>query len=120
MRAGVLRGTDEPISAVDVHLDPPGRGDVKVKVAAAGVCHSDPPVKPGEWLMPLPLVLGHEGSGVVIEVGAGVTGLRQGNHVVLPWVTPCGACRRASPVARLVAESPRTWSGRVVFCRAPP
>lgn len=93
MRAVVFRGTDEPITVTDVHLDPPGPGEVKVKVAAAGVCHSDLHVTRGEWMMPTPMVLGHEGSGTVVEVGAAVTGLNEGDHVVLSWVAPCGVCR---------------------------
>lgn len=93
MKAVVFRGADEPIRLEDVHLDAPGPGEVKVKVAAAGVCHSDLHVTRGEWVMPLPLVLGHEGSGTVVEVGPGVSGLAEGDHVVLSWVAPCGSCR---------------------------
>jgi S-(hydroxymethyl)glutathione dehydrogenase/alcohol dehydrogenase len=93
MRAVVFRGADEPITMADVHLDPPGPGEVKVKVVAAGVCHSDLHVTRGEWNMPLPMVLGHEGSGIVVETGVGVTGLAEGDHVVLSWVAPCGTCR---------------------------
>ena len=93
MKAVVFRGTDAPITVTDVHLASPRSGEVKVKVAAAGVCHSDLHVTRGEWLMPLPLVLGHEGSGTVVEVGPDVTGLAEGDHVVLSWVAPCGACR---------------------------
>ena len=54
---------------------------------------SDLHVQRGEWELPLPLVMGHEGSGTVVEVGAGVTSLAVGDHVVLSWVAPCGACK---------------------------
>ncbi|MEI6362607.1 MAG: alcohol dehydrogenase catalytic domain-containing protein [Actinomycetes bacterium] len=93
MKAVVFRGTGQAPTIMDVQLAPPGPGEVKVKIAAAGVCHSDLHVTRGEWALPLPIVLGHEGSGIVVEVGVGVTGLSEGDHVVLSWVAPCGACR---------------------------
>ncbi|WP_277986119.1 zinc-binding dehydrogenase [Nocardioides zhouii] len=76
-----------------MQLAPPGPTEVKVAIAAAGVCHSDLHVRRGDWELPLPLVMGHEGSGVVTEVGASVTHLVPGDHVVLSWVAPCGKCR---------------------------
>lgn len=93
MRAVVFSGVDMPIEVTEVDLAPPGPGEVRVKIAAAGVCHSDLHVRRGEWAVATPLVMGHEGSGTVIEVGSGVTGLREGDHVVLSWVAPCGKCR---------------------------
>src|SRR5712692_8234130 len=77
----------------EVELDPPGPGEVSVAIAAAGVCHSDLHVRRGDWPVPAPLVMGHEGAGVVVEVGPGVTSLAEGDHVVLSWVAPCGRCR---------------------------
>src|SRR5262249_27112819 len=74
-------------------LAPPGPGEVEVAIAAAGVCHSDLHVVLGEWQHPVPVVLGHEGSGIVAAVGDGVTSLSPGDHVVLSWVAPCGRCR---------------------------
>jgi S-(hydroxymethyl)glutathione dehydrogenase / alcohol dehydrogenase len=75
---------------------------VRVKIAAAGVCHSDLHVRRGEWQPPVPLVMGHEGSGIVAALGPGVRGLAEGDHVVLSWVAPCGQCRycRAGREAR--------------------
>jgi S-(hydroxymethyl)glutathione dehydrogenase/alcohol dehydrogenase len=93
MRALVFSGVDQPIEIMDVDLAPPGPGEVRVKIVAAGVCHSDLHVCRGEWEVPIPLVMGHEGSGTVIEVGPDVTSLREGDHVVLSWVAPCGKCR---------------------------
>jgi S-(hydroxymethyl)glutathione dehydrogenase/alcohol dehydrogenase len=93
MKAVVFRETGRTPEVTEVQLAPPGRGEVKVKIAAAGVCHSDLHVTRGEWVLPRPMVLGHEGSGTVVEVGEGVTGLREGDHVVLSWVAPCGTCR---------------------------
>src|ERR1035441_7373642 len=83
MRAVVFSGVDRPIEIMDVNLAPPEPGEVRVKIAAAGVCHSDLHVRRGEWVVPTPLVMGHEGSGTVVEVGSGVTTLKVGDHVVL-------------------------------------
>lgn len=93
MRAVVFTSPDQPVEVLDVDLAPPGPGEVKVKIAGAGVCHSDLHLQKGEWPHPTPLVMGHEGSGVVVEVGAGVTHLVEGDHVVISWVAPCGLCR---------------------------
>jgi S-(hydroxymethyl)glutathione dehydrogenase/alcohol dehydrogenase len=79
---------------MDVDLDPPGAGEVRVRVEAAGVCHSDLHVRNVEWDVPLPLVMGHEGAGVVTEVGPGVTSLSEGDHVILCWQPACRRCRR--------------------------
>lgn len=93
MRAVVFSGVDQPIEVQDVDLAPPGFKEVRVKIAAAGVCHSDLHVRRGEWVVPTPLVMGHEGSGTVSEIGPGVTSLKVGDHVVLSWVPSCGECR---------------------------
>ena len=93
MRAAVFIGPGQPVRVTDVELDPPGAGEVEVAIAAAGVCHSDLHIVLGEWQHPVPVVLGHEGSGVVTAVGAGVTSLSPGDHVVLSWGPACGRCR---------------------------
>ena len=93
MKAVVFRDTATRVAVADVTLAPPKAGEVRVKIAAAGVCHSDLHVKRGEWTAPAPMVMGHEGSGVVVELGEGVTSLAVGDHVVLSWVPPCGECR---------------------------
>ncbi|MFJ2505336.1 MULTISPECIES: alcohol dehydrogenase catalytic domain-containing protein [Microbacterium] len=102
MKAVVFRDPQSPIEFVDVDLAPPRAGEVRVRIAAAGVCHSDLHVKRGEWDAAAPLVMGHEGSGVVTELGEGVNTLAVGDHVVLSWVPPCGECRycRAGHEAR--------------------
>lgn len=92
MRAAVLHEPGRPLAIEDVELDPPKRGEVRVKVAAAGICHSDLHVMKGEWRTDLPIVLGHEGAGIVEEVGAGVTTTQPGDHVILSWVPNCGRC----------------------------
>jgi alcohol dehydrogenase len=81
-----------PLKVQRVELDPPGPGEVLVRVAAAGLCHSDLSVIEGNRPRPLPMVLGHEAAGVVAEVGAGVEDLRPGDHVVCVFVPSCGHC----------------------------
>ena len=107
MRAAVFRAPGTPIEVEEVDLAPPRAGEVRVRIAAAGVCHSDLHVRDGDWPLPLPMVLGHEGSGTVLETGPRVEHLEVGDHVVLSWVAPCGECgpcRRGHPVQCLVAS----------------
>lgn len=92
MKAAVCRGRGEPVQVEDVELDAPRAGEVLVRLAASGVCHSDYSVITGVMPMKLPCVLGHEGAGIVEEVGAGVGHVKPGDRVVLSWVTPCGSC----------------------------
>jgi S-(hydroxymethyl)glutathione dehydrogenase/alcohol dehydrogenase len=93
VRAAVFSGPGLPVRVTGVELAPPGPGEVEIAIAAAGVCHSDLHVVLGEWPHPVPVVLGHEGSGVVAAVGKDVTSLSPGDHVVLSWVAACGRCR---------------------------
>ncbi|MCA9133379.1 MAG: alcohol dehydrogenase catalytic domain-containing protein, partial [Planctomycetales bacterium] len=85
--------TSRPLKIMEVELDPPGEGEVLVRMRAAGLCHSDLSVINGDRPRPLPMALGHEGAGEVLEVGDGVTGLSPGDHVVSAFVPCCGACR---------------------------
>jgi S-(hydroxymethyl)glutathione dehydrogenase / alcohol dehydrogenase len=99
-KAAVLWRPGEPVEIAEVDLAPPREGEVLVKVAACGVCASDLHVVEGDLPEPLPLVLGHEASGVVAEVGPGVESLSPGDHVVLALVPSCGECaecRRGRP-----------------------
>ena len=100
--AAVWNGGDQ-LQIERLRLADPGAGQVRVRLAAAGVCHSDLHVLKGEWARRYPQVLGHEGSGVVEEVGPGVTTLEVGDHVVLSWTPYCGAC-------------PQCLRGRYVLC----
>lgn len=93
MRAVLFSGNSGKVEVADVDLAKPGPGEVRVKIAATGVCHSDLHIIRNEWPLPVPMVLGHEGSGVVTELGPGVTDLEIGDHVVLSWVAPCYECR---------------------------
>ena len=95
MRAAVLDEPGRPHAIRDVALDPPRAGEVLVGMTASGVCHSDLHVRDGEWPRPGPFVLGHEGAGVIEDVGEGVDAgvLAPGTPVVLCWLAPCGRCR---------------------------
>jgi S-(hydroxymethyl)glutathione dehydrogenase/alcohol dehydrogenase len=91
-RAAILWERGQPLSIEEIELDAPGPGEVLVEVMAAGVCHSDLHPARGDWPTRTPLVLGHEGAGIVREVGAGVTRLAAGDHVVCCWTPACGEC----------------------------
>ncbi|WP_016699891.1 zinc-binding dehydrogenase [Actinoalloteichus spitiensis] len=88
----VLRATDQPLRVEEIELRDPGPSEVRVRMTAAGVCHSDLSLARGVLPHHLPAVLGHEGVGDVVEVGEGVTGLRVGDQVVLNWSPPCRDC----------------------------
>lgn len=94
MRAAVLRQTgDEELEIRDdVEVVEPSAGEVKVRIAATGVCHSDLSGMTGTIPQPVPAVLGHEGAGIVAEVGEGVTNVMEGDHVIVAWSPPCGVC----------------------------
>jgi S-(hydroxymethyl)mycothiol dehydrogenase len=77
----------------EIELEPPGPREVEVRVLASGLCHTDVHVvETGGWGMRFPILLGHEGAGVVEEVGADVTGVQPGDRVVIAWRAPCGEC----------------------------
>lgn len=84
--------TSKPLSIVSLDLAPPGRGEVLIKIAAAGLCHSDLSVINGDRPRPMPMALGHEAAGIVKELGEGVTDLQVGDHVVVVFVPSCGHC----------------------------
>ena len=111
IRAAVLDRPGIPVRIETLQLDPPGPGEIRVRMAAAGVCHSDLHVRDGEWEREGPIVLGHEGSAVVEALGEGVAaavpGLRVGALVALSWLIPCGRCRACR-------------GGRVWSCSASP
>ena len=90
-RAAVLRAFGRPQLVEDVELRPPGAGEARVRMLAAGVCHSDVGQAAGEWSHPLPVVLGHEGAAVVEAVGPGVA-VPVGTRVVLNLAPGCGTC----------------------------
>jgi NDMA-dependent alcohol dehydrogenase len=104
-RAAILHDVGGPWSVEEFELDPPRAGEVLVEMAAAGLCHSDEHILNGDMSAPnevmeayglpsmFPMIGGHEGSGVVLEVGEGVSGFAPGDHVVTSFVAVCGECR---------------------------
>jgi Zn-dependent alcohol dehydrogenase len=93
MRAALLEEYTKPLTVFDdVTLELPRAGEVRVAVAHCGVCHSDLSAMDGAFPVPTPILLGHEASGVVTEVGAGVTTVAEGDHVILTPSPPCGRC----------------------------
>src|SRR5450631_4666257 len=100
IRAAVLNAMDakppfaesRPLSIEEIDLAPPGPGEILVKIAAAGLCHSDLSVINGHRPRPMPMALGHEAAGVVERLGDGVGDLQPGDHVVLVFVPSCGHC----------------------------
>ncbi len=92
-RAALLNAPGEDVSVEDITLDDPGPEEVVVAIAASGVCHTDLHVKrSGGWGLPFPILLGHEGAGIVEEVGANVRDVAPGDAVVIAWRAPCGRC----------------------------
>ena len=131
VRAALLTAPGSPLEVHDdVELEPPRAGEVRLRMAASGVCHSDLAMRDGTMPVCLPAVLGHEGAGVVVEVGPGVDDLGPGDHVLVSWVPQCGSCyfcRRGQPQlcqdadmvmvnGGLLVGTPRfRWRGREAF-----
>lgn len=93
MKAAVLPAVGAPLVVEDVPVPRPREGEVRLRVRACGVCHTDLHVVKGEVRFPLPAVLGHEVSGTVEELGPGVAGFTPGSRVVASFIMPCGRCR---------------------------
>ncbi|MFD0667162.1 zinc-dependent alcohol dehydrogenase family protein [Ramlibacter sp. MAHUQ-53] len=92
MGAAAPYATSRPLRIEEVELAPPGPGEVLIRIAAAGLCHSDLSVINGDRPRPMPMALGHEASGVVVEAGPGVADLQPGDHVVVVFMPSCGHC----------------------------
>jgi S-(hydroxymethyl)glutathione dehydrogenase/alcohol dehydrogenase len=125
MKAAILYETKQPLRVEDVDLDRPGHGEVLVRVAAAGVCHSDYHFMNGDLPITLPCVLGHEGAGVVEAVGENVAAVAPGDHVVMLFRAACGRCefcQRGKPalcaMAGLLRNSGRMLDGTSRFHRS--
>jgi S-(hydroxymethyl)glutathione dehydrogenase/alcohol dehydrogenase len=93
MRAAVLYEAGQPLALEEIELESPRRDEVRVRITASGICHSDLSLAAGKWPVPLPMVLGHEGAGVIEAVGEGVDRGRIGEAVVLTFTPACGRCR---------------------------
>jgi S-(hydroxymethyl)glutathione dehydrogenase/alcohol dehydrogenase len=92
IKAAVCREFAKPLGIEEVELASPGFGELRVRVAACAICHSDIHYAEGAWGGDLPSVFGHEASGVVEEIGAGVEGFQVGDHVVVTLIRSCGQC----------------------------
>ncbi|MFB9516891.1 Zn-dependent alcohol dehydrogenase [Streptomyces purpureus] len=96
VRAAVLPAVGSPLEITGIVLPEPGPGQVRVRLAAAGVCHSDLSLSNGTMRVPVPAVLGHEGAGTVVSVGEGVDHVAPGDGVVLNWAPSCGSCHHCA------------------------
>ena len=103
MRAAVLTEVNKPLQILDLEQEGPKAGEVRVQVKAAGVCMSDWHIMNGDWPLPLPMVLGHEAAGIVVELGPGVTSVKKDDHVIFSFRPHCGRCAYCS-------------KGRTVLC----
>lgn len=92
INAAILWEQGAPLSVEEAELEAARAGEILVEVKSAGVCHSDLHPARGDWPTRTPLVLGHEGAGIVREVGEGVTRVRPDDHIVFCWAPPCGLC----------------------------
>ncbi|MFC1886424.1 Zn-dependent alcohol dehydrogenase [Thermodesulfobacteriota bacterium] len=115
-KAAILNKYETPLSIEEVEYAKPGDGQVLVKLMASGVCHSDYHVIKGEWTqVPTPNILGHEGAGVVEQIGPGVTSVAPGDHVILSWRRNCGiceACQKGFPNLCVLQVDPQTQPKR--------
>ncbi|MGE0068387.1 MAG: Zn-dependent alcohol dehydrogenase [Solirubrobacterales bacterium] len=91
-RAAIFNGPGQPLAVEEIDVGSPQQHEVKVQIVGAGVCHSDLSVTNGTMTTAAPSILGHEGAGIVEEVGPGVAALAPGDHVVVSWVPQCGEC----------------------------
>ncbi|MBE7198353.1 MAG: alcohol dehydrogenase catalytic domain-containing protein, partial [Parafilimonas terrae] len=101
-----------PLSIEEIEVEDPGPGEVLVRIAAAGVCHSDLSVINGDRTRPLPVALGHEASGVVAGLGAGVDDLAVGDHVVMSFLPVCGVCGPCAEGRGALCEPGHAANGR--------
>jgi Zn-dependent alcohol dehydrogenase len=90
--AAVMHAVNAPLAIEEVELAPLAPDDVLVRIRATGLCHTDLEAMQGSLVYPMPIVLGHEGAGVVEAVGSNVTELQAGDHVVCSWNPHCGHC----------------------------
>ncbi|MBM3730433.1 MAG: NDMA-dependent alcohol dehydrogenase [Actinobacteria bacterium] len=95
-KAAILWELNKPWSVEEIDLDPPGPGEVLVNMVASGMCHSDEHLVTGDLPFALPIIGGHEGAGVVAQVGEGVSWLAPGDHVVFGFIPSCGRCPSCS------------------------
>ena len=108
MRAAVLTEVNKPLQILDLEQEAPKANEVRVQVKAAGVCMSDWHIMNGDWPLPLPMVLGHEAAGIVVENGPGATAVKPGDHVIFSFRPHCGRKEKI------------TWSPGLTFATPAP
>jgi len=116
IRAAVLHEVNSPFVVEQVDLAPPRAGEVLVKMKAAGVCHSDWHLRTGDTPHPLPVVVGHEGAGVVSATGEGVDHVKIGDPVALNWAPYCGTCFYCTLGQRVLCKAFKdpVWAGTLM------
>ena len=112
VKAAVLYEPKKPMPIVDLDQESPRPGEVRVRMSAAGICASDHHVMMGETSFPMPIVLGHEGAGVVEEVGQGVTTVKPGDRCILSFVPACGHCRSCRTGSPQICDTNRLTGTR--------
>ncbi len=113
MDRGVVLSELDRVAVEEISLDEPGAGEATVRIEATGVCHSDLHVVRTGHNHPLPVLLGHEGAGVVEAVGEGVEHVSPGDRVIVGWRSPCGECRWCSRGAKHLCRTPPVAAGRM-------
>ena len=103
-KAAILHGVDEEWKVEEVDLGDPVAGEVQVRLASSGLCHSDHHLRTGQSPAPMPVVGGHEGAGTVVKVGPGVTRFAEGDHVVTAFIPACGVCGPCSRGAQNICD----------------
>jgi NDMA-dependent alcohol dehydrogenase len=103
-QAAILRKPGSAWEITELDLDPPKDGEVLVRFAAAGLCHSDEHIRAGEAPIRMPLVGGHEGAGIVEDVGPGVTRVAPGDHIVCSFIPVCGSCAYCASGRQVLCE----------------
>ena len=112
-RAAVAWAAGQPLEVVEIDLEGPKAGEVLVQLKATGVCHTDAFTLSGDDPEGLfPAILGHEGGGIVVEVGAGVTSVVPGDHVIPLYVPECGACNFCTSGKTNLCQAVRATQGR--------
>jgi S-(hydroxymethyl)glutathione dehydrogenase / alcohol dehydrogenase len=119
MKAAVLYEANTPLQVVDIEQQGPHAGEARVRVMATGICHSDWHIMNGDWTLPLPMVLGHEAAGIVEEVGAGVSNVRAGDHIIFSFRPQCGRCLYCSTGRSILCDGHQSvrWAMLDGTCR---
>ncbi len=105
MKAAVCYEFGKPLVIEDVEIDSPKQGEVKVRISAVAICHSDIHVLQGDWGGQTPVIAGHEASGIIEEVGEGVSGVKKGDHVVVSLLRSCGKCLYCTTGSPYICEA---------------